>query len=55
MTTIKIGRVRPVYKGEYSASTTYVILDRVLYNGTVWECVANPPQGTAPSELDNTY
>lgn len=55
MATIKIGRVRPVYKGEYSASTTYVILDRVLYNGTVWECVANPPQGTAPSELDTTY
>ncbi len=41
MAKIKIGRVRPVYKGDYAASTAYVVLDRVKHNGSIWECVAD--------------
>ena len=55
MGTIKIGRVRPVYKGDYSASASYVVLDRVKYNGSVWECVADAPAGTAPQDNASTY
>lgn len=55
MTTYKIGRVRPVYKGEYSSESSYVVLDRVMYQGTVWECVADAPEGTAPQDGFSTF
>lgn len=55
MTTYKIGRVRPVYKGEYSSESSYVVLDRVMYRGTVWECVADAPEGTAPQDGVSTF
>lgn len=41
MAKIKIGRVRPVYRGDYAASTAYVVLDRVKHNGSIWECVSD--------------
>ena len=56
MAKIKIGRVRPVYKGDYSASTAYVVLDRVKHNGSVWECVADAtgvePRATSASWIE---
>lgn len=55
MATMILGRVRPVDKGEYDASTAYVYLDRVTYNDTVWECVSDTVAGTAPQENDFTY
>ena len=50
MPTLKIGRVRPVYQGEYSSAQGYVVLDRVLYEGAVWECVKDAPSGTPPQD-----
>lgn len=55
MPTINVGRVRPVYKGDYSGSASYVVLDRVKYQGQIWECVADAPAGTAPQENAFTY
>ena len=55
MPTINVGRVRPVYKGDYSSSASYVVLDRVKYQGQIWECVADAPAGTAPQENAATY
>lgn len=55
MPTLKIGRVRPVYKGEYSSEQGYVVLDRVRYAGEVWECVKDAPAGTAPQENTTTF
>lgn len=55
MGTLKIGRVRPVYKGDYDSGTAYVVLDRVKYNGSVWECVADASAGIAPQENSSTY
>lgn len=55
MPTLKIGRVRPVYQGEYSSAQGYVVLDRVLYEGAVWECVKDAPAGTAPQDNASTF
>ena len=55
MPTLKIGRVRPVYQGEYSSAQGYVVLDRVLYEGAVWECVKDAPAGTAPQDNAPTF
>lgn len=55
MPTINVGRVRPVYKGDYSSSASYVVLDRVKYQDQIWECVADAPAGTAPQENASTY
>lgn len=55
MPTLKIGRVRPVYQGEYSSAQGYVALDRVLYEGAVWECVKDAPAGTAPQDNASTF
>lgn len=55
MGMLKIGRVRPVYKGDYDSGTAYVVLDRVKYNGSVWECVADASAGIAPQENSSTY
>lgn len=56
MAKIKIGRVRPVYKGDYAASTAYVVLDRVKHNGSIWECVADAtgvePRATSASWIE---
>lgn len=48
MPTLTIGRVRPVYKGAYDAAQAYTVLDRVLFDGTVHECIADAPAGTSP-------
>ena len=50
MPTLKIGRVRPVFRGEYSSAQSYAVLDRVTLDGEVWECVKDAPAGTAPQE-----
>lgn len=54
MAKIKIGRVRPVYRGDYSASTAYVVLDRVKHNGSIWECIADAT-GIEPQASASTY
>ena len=54
MPTINLGKVRPVYKGVYDTGTAYSVLDRVLFEGTVYECVADAPAGTAPAAGEDT-
>lgn len=54
MAKIKIGRVRPVYRGDYSTSTAYVVLDRVKHNGSIWECIADAT-GIEPQASASTY
>lgn len=55
MPTIEIGRVRPVYKGDYSSASAYEVLDRVTYNGQVYECAQNAPAGTAPQDNSSVF
>lgn len=54
MPTLNLGKVRPVYKGVYDTGTAYTVLDRVLFEGTVYECVADAPAGTAPQPDEDT-
>lgn len=51
--TINLGRVRPIYKGNYNAETAYSVLERVKYKGHIYECVANTTPGIAPDSADN--
>lgn len=55
MPTLKIGRVRPVFRGEYSSAQSYTVLDRVTLDGEVWECVKDAPAGTAPQDNASTF
>lgn len=55
MPTLKIGRVRPVFRGEYSSAQSYTVLDRVTLDGEVWECVKDAPAGTAPQENASAF
>lgn len=54
MPTLNLGKVRPVYKGVYDTGTAYSVLDRVLFEGTVYECMADAPAGTAPQLDEDT-
>ena len=55
MPTLKIGRVSPVFRGEYSRAQSYTVLDRVTLDGEVWECVKDAPAGTAPQENASAF
>ena len=51
MATIDLGRVTPIYRGEYVAATTYELNDIVLYNGDLyWHVGKTPTTGTAPTD-----
>ena len=55
MPSMTLGRVRPVFQGEYSSAKAYVVLDRVTLNGEVWECVKDAPAGTSPQDNSSTF
>ena len=55
MPSMTLGRVRPVFQGEYSSAKAYAVLDRVTLNGEVWECVKDAPASTAPQDNSSTF
>ena len=46
-----LGRIAPVYQGEYDSTKTYVILDRISYDGNYYECIQDTEAGVAPTDL----
>ena len=51
MGQMNVGKVRPVFKGDYSASTECKYYECWKYNGTWWLHIGtSPTTGTAPSE-----
>ena len=51
MATFDLGRVTPLYKGDYSASTSYELNDVVLYNGNLyWHIQATATVGILPTD-----
>ena len=46
-----LGRIAPVYQGEYDSTKTYVILDRISYDGNYYECIQDAEAGVAPTDL----
>ena len=61
MPTVNLGRIKPIYRGAYSAATAYQPLDFVSYNGVTYFCTAastgNLPTDTAffQAVVDNNY
>lgn len=49
MPKIIIGKVRPNFRGDYVATDSYVVMDRVKFNGHLFECVANAAPGIEPA------
>ncbi|WP_432473735.1 hypothetical protein [Amphritea sp. HPY] len=55
MATLNIGRVRPVLRGAWSGATTdYVAMDWVSYNGSTYIAIQDVPTNTAP-DSDPAY
>lgn len=52
MPTVNLGRVRPVYLGEYDATKAYVFYDVVLYERSSYLCISTSgsPVGTLPTD-----
>lgn len=50
-----LGRVQPIYKGEYNPSTIYHRLDNVYYEGNTYLCKVDSISGVAPAEISNYW
>lgn len=48
MTTVNLGRVKPIHRGEYSAAYQYQALDFVQYGAATYVCTA-PSKGNVPT------
>lgn len=48
MAIIKIGRVRPVYAGDWEAARTYEPLEWVLYRGVAYQAITDVPANREP-------
>ena len=55
MPTINVGRVRPVYQGEYDPQKTYVALDTVRRNGSVYHAQRDVPVNALPEAPEALY
>lgn len=53
MANIIIGKVSPVFKGEWSITETYTRLDIVKYNGSSYVCIAETLSGSVPTNENN--
>ena len=45
-----LGRVQPLYKGNYDSNTIYNRLDNVYYNGDTWVCKSDGTTGVTPTD-----
>lgn len=45
-----LGRVQPLYRGTYDATTTYNRLDNVFYDGETWVCKVDSVSGITPAD-----
>jgi len=48
MATVNLGRIKPIWQGNYASETSYVVDDMVLYNNSAYICTA-ASQGNAPT------
>ena len=53
--TTAIGRVQPLYRGEYDSSLNYDKLDHVLYDGCTYVALKNVPAGQVPGSASSSY
>lgn len=50
-----LGRVQPLYKGNYSPVATYYKLDNVYYQGNTYVCKVEEVSGITPAEISNYW
>ena len=55
MATVKLGRVRPVFKGDYDPALSYEAMDCVRRNGNAYQAVREVPAGALPEAPDSIY
>jgi hypothetical protein len=55
MATLKIGKIRPVSKGDWTTGTPYEALDIVKYQGGAWFCVKDAPADYQPSGVSEYW
>jgi hypothetical protein len=55
MPSFPVGRVRPVFKGDFDSAAVYGPLERVLFDSDLYESVQNVPPGTTPSAPGSGY
>ncbi|WP_291448879.1 tail fiber protein, partial [Desulfovibrio sp.] len=55
MATVKLGRVRPVFKGDYDPALSYEGMDSVRRNGNVYQAIREVPAGALPEAPDSIY
>ena len=55
MSEVKLGRVAPIYKGEYDETTAYNALDIVYYNGRSYMAKQGTKGNALPTGTDNDY
>lgn len=53
MANIIIGKVSPVFKGEWSITETYTRLDIVSYMGSSYACIVESVSGSVPTNENN--
>ena len=53
--TTAIGRVQPLYRGEYNSYLNYEKLDNVLYNGRTYVALKSVPAGQVPGSASSSY
>ena len=54
-TSTSLGRVQPLYKGEYNPATIYYRLDNVYYQGNTYVCKVDSVTGIAPAEVSSYW
>lgn len=55
MATVKLGRVRTVFKGDYDPDLSYEAMDCVRRNGNAYQAVREVPAGALPEAPDSIY
>lgn len=55
MATVKLGRVRPVFKGDYDPSVPYEAMDCARRNGNLYQALRDVPVGALPEAPDSIY
>ena len=55
MPVYDVGRVRPVYMGDYDPIKSYEVLMRVKHEGAIYESVWDVPSGAYPDHEDSIY
>lgn len=55
MATLNLGKIRPVYQGQYDSALAYAAWDWVHLNGEAWIALVDVPAGIEPGTDPNVW